>query len=247
MRIAGVVQLLIVFNLLSCGSRGWAAEPFALVELFSSEGCSSCPPADDLLRQLTKQAEENNQRVFMLSFQVDYWNYLGWKDPFSSPQFTRRQHQYAQALGASSVYTPQMVVNGQKGFVGSDGVKAKKSIEEYLSLPAEQSILLELESIDSKKVELNYECDPITADTIINFALVESGLQSQVTAGENQGRVLQHDHVVREFKTISLVERKGRVVFQKPPNVDEGNFSVIAYIQNEKNMSISGADKIDIK
>ena len=232
--------------LLMTGSA-YAAQPFVVVELFSSEGCSSCPPADELLRQITHQAKANNQRVFTLSFQVDYWNYLGWVDPFSSPEFTRRQHQYAQVLGESSVYTPQMIVNGQKGFVGSDGTKAKQSIEEYLNAAASNSISLGLKSDDPKQVELSYSCDSISADTVIHFALVESALQSQVTAGDNQGSVLKHDHIVREFKTIPLAEREGSVVFQKPADVDEGSFSVIAYIQNEKNMNISGADSMDIK
>lgn len=225
----------------------YAAQSFAVVELFSSEGCSSCPPADELLRLITQQAKANDQRVFTLSFQVDYWNYLGWVDPFSSSEFTRRQQQYARALGEASVYTPQMVINGQKGFVGSDGAKAQQYIEKYLNTTASNSISLELESDGPKQVELSYSCDSISADTVIHFALVESAIQSQVTAGENQGSVLKHDHIVREFKTVPSAERKGNVVFERPSSADRGRFSVIAYIQNEKNMNILGADSIDIK
>jgi|CXWL01.1.fsa_nt_gi hypothetical protein len=237
---------MVMFVLMAGNS--WAAQPFALVELFSSEGCSSCPPADDLLREITHQAKVDNQRIFTLSFQVDYWNYLGWTDPFSNSEFTRRQHQYAQILRSSSVYTPQMIINGKTGFVGSDRVKAKKAIAEYLTVPSVQSISLELKSHDAAQIQLSYSCDLISADdAVIHFALVESGLQSQVTAGENQGRVLKHENIVREFKTIPLSGRKGSVFFNNPSGSDEGRFSVIAYIQNEKDMTILGADSIDIK
>src|SRR5438045_1264832 len=106
--------------LVMSAGQAWASEPFAVVELFASEGCSSCPPADNLLAELTQQAHAQGRQIFTLSFQVDYWNNLGWVDPFSSAQFTQRQYQYANTLETSSVYTPQMIVNGQYAFVGSD-------------------------------------------------------------------------------------------------------------------------------
>lgn len=237
---------IVVFLLMTTNAS--AAQPFAVVELFSSEGCSSCPPADDLLRQITQEAKANHQRIFTLSFQVDYWDYLGWKDPFSSSQFTKRQYQNAQVLEASSVYTPQMIINGQKGFVGSDGAKAKTYIKEYLNVPSSRSISLELKANNAHQVEVNYTCDDgDNAESVIHFALVESGLESHVTAGENQGRVLKHDHIVREFKTIPA-QRQGSVLFAKPSREDGPNdLSVIAYIQNEKTMRILCADSIEIK
>jgi hypothetical protein len=225
----------------------YAAQSFAVVELFSSEGCSSCPPADELLRQITQQAKANNQRVFTLSFQVDYWNYLGWVDPFSSPEFTRRQHQYAQILGESSVYTPQMIVNGQKGFTGSDGTKAKQYIEEYLNAEASNSISLELKSDDAKQVELSYSCDSVSADAVIHFALVESGIESRVTTGENSGLLLKHEHIVQEFKTVPLDQKYGKVVLTLPSVQNMSRYEVIAYIQNKKDMRILAAERIPVK
>ena len=102
--------------------------PFAVVELFTSEGCSSCPPADNLLGEIVKDAQKGQQRVYCLSFHVDYWNSLGWRDPYSDPAFSRRQREYARAFESVQVYTPQMVVNGSTGFVGSDRTaRASKS------------------------------------------------------------------------------------------------------------------------
>ncbi|MBZ0167242.1 MAG: DUF1223 domain-containing protein, partial [Candidatus Omnitrophica bacterium] len=93
-------------------SRDAGDQPFALVELFTSQGCSSCPTADEYLKELTTLAREKNIRLFTLGFHVDYWDYLGWRDPYASPQFTARQQRYAQVLRASTIYTPQMIVNG---------------------------------------------------------------------------------------------------------------------------------------
>jgi len=117
-------------------------KPFAIVELFTSEGCSSCPSADQLLIDLTHQAKKKNQRIFPLSFHIDYWNGLGWVDPFSLPKFTHRQRQYAKSAGTYEVYTPQMYVNGTNSFIGSDRSKAHRFINESLKQPAQTAIHL---------------------------------------------------------------------------------------------------------
>ena len=102
--------------------------PFAVVELFTSEGCSSCPPADAFLADLIETARESGQRVFGLAFHVDYWNYIGWTDPFSSSDWSDRQRRYAHALEARQIYTPQLVVNGRRHGVGSDEKKVYKAL-----------------------------------------------------------------------------------------------------------------------
>ena len=93
-------------------------EPFAVLELFTSEGCSSCPPADRLLSEMVQQARSSNPRIIPLEFHVDYWNYLGWVDPFSERRFSQRQREYGQAFQSSTVYTPQVIVNGKEEFGG---------------------------------------------------------------------------------------------------------------------------------
>lgn len=222
-------------------------EPFALVELFGSEGCSSCPPADDLLRELTETARTQVKNIFTLSFHVDYWDYLGWVDPFSSSQFTRRQRAYAKSLKRSSVYTPQMVVNGSVGFVGSDRGLAEKYIEEYLQTPPENNISVNLDAKSGpKQIQVLYHCREWTAGAVINVALVEGGLQSQVTAGENDGRLLKHENVVREFKTVPLAKKEGMVLVSKPDGDDLSRFSVIVYLQRTNDMKILAAKRIGL-
>ena len=220
-------------------------EPFVLVELFASEGCSSCPPADDLLRQMTAYARSSGKRIYTLSFQVDYWNNLGWTDPFSSPQFSQRQQQYSNFL-PGGVYTPEMVINGKEAFVGSDEGKAKQYIDHYLSIPSENNITLDLDQ-SGNDLKINYTCTHQNDKSVLNFALVERGLESHVTAGENNGRTLEHDNVVREFKIIVLNNVKGSIVFPKPSDNDLTRFSVIAFIQSKGDMAISAASEIDLK
>src|SRR5689334_14081460 len=120
---AGILVMLLAL----AAPRRAAAQPFALVELFTSEGCSSCPPADRVLARLAAEARASGRRIFPLSFHVDYWNGLGWRDPWSTRTFTERQRNYARALGWRT-YTPQMVINGAEHFVGSDERHARESI-----------------------------------------------------------------------------------------------------------------------
>ena len=221
-----------------------AGEPFAVVELFASEGCSDCPPADELLSGITAAARSQKKRIYTLSFQVDYWNYLGWRDPFSSAAFSQRQQQYSAFL-PGGVYTPEMIINGKEAFVGSDEGKAKSYIDHYLSAPSQNSIFLSLDrsGIDLK---IDYSVVQASGDSVVNFALVERGLESRVTAGENNGRTLEHDNVVRDFKTIELNNVKGSVVFPKPQEKDLTRFSMIAFVQSKKDMAISAAAGIDL-
>src|SRR5271170_3798627 len=221
------------------------SEPFAVVELFASEGCSDCPPADDLLRQITNDARSNGKRIYTLSFQVDYWNNLGWTDPFSSPVFSQRQQQYSGFL-PGGVYTPEMIINGKEAFVGSDGGKAQNYIDHYLSVPSENNITLNLDQ-SGNELKVNYTVAQQDGNSVINFALVERGLVSHVTGGENGGSTLEHDNVVREFKTIDLNNVQGTVVFSKPQGGDLTRFSVIAYVQSKQDMAISAASGVDLK
>lgn len=222
-------------------------EPFALVELFGSEGCSSCPPADDLLRELTASARTEGKNIFTLSFHVDYWDYLGWVDPFSSSQFTRRQHAYARALKRSSVYTPQMIVNGAAQFVGSERSLAEKYIGQFLQTPPENQLTVALGAdAGPKQIEVFYHCRAWTPGAVVNVALVEGGLESEVTSGENDGRLLKHENVVREFTTVPLARKEGKVLVSKPAGDDLSRYSVIVYLQRTGDMKILAAELIGL-
>lgn len=176
-----------------------------LVELFTSEGCSDCPPADKLLQTLDQSQPVAGAHVIVLSEHVDYWNRLGWTDPFSSEFYTQRQSAYAERLGLSSVYTPQMVVDGTSEFVGSDERQAESAIEKAASAP-KVDIKVTGQSRDGK-MELHVEASGISGKAAdIYLVLAQNSATSQVARGENAGRTLNHVAVAREFRQIGTLE-----------------------------------------
>ena len=163
----------------------------AIVELFTSEGCSSCPRADALLGQLTQRSWDKGQ-VYGLAFHVDYWDRLGWKDRFSDRAFTERQHRYAASLSDSRVYTPQMIVDGRIGFVGSVRTKAIEAINTSLSSVDQVGVVISIDDLSSRKVGLNYEVAPSREGLDISVAIAQRDVSTDVERGENAGRVLEH-------------------------------------------------------
>ncbi|HKQ75347.1 MAG TPA: DUF1223 domain-containing protein [Blastocatellia bacterium] len=185
-----------------------------IVELFTSEGCSSCPPADAALAQLQKTQPVSGAEVIALSEHVDYWNYIGWSDPFSSAAFSARQETYAQAFRSERIYTPQMVVDGQTEFVGSSLDKAREAIAKASRSPkADVRIVIPQtkNEKDSQAIRLNASVKnvpPITKGDVAEVILVitEDHLSSNVSRGENSGRKLAHTAVVREMRALGVVD-----------------------------------------
>jgi len=178
-----------------------------LVELFTSEGCSSCPQADRLLIRLEQEQPVAGALIVPMGFHVDYWNHLGWKDPFSSRAYSDRQYEYSQALGLNGVYTPQMVVDGRLEFVGSDSSEAASAISAAARAPKGR-VTLEWDPPDAKghlttRVRVASVPAGESAETVDVFlAVTESGLETSVARGENAGRRLQHTAVVRRLARL---------------------------------------------
>ena len=211
-----------------------APQPFAIVELFTSEGCSSCPPADAILSNLVKDARARHQRIFPLSFHVDYWNNLGWRDPFSDAAYSDRQRAYADAMRLDSTYTPQMIVNGQVQFVGSNGRLARNEIDTALKRPATVAIQLAAklnDQHDALRLDYTLTGGP-TRNCTLNLALVQRNLTTKVARGENANRTLHHDNVVRAFRAIPLKEFQGQADLPIPADVNLNETSVVAYAQD---------------
>lgn len=223
----------------------FAEEPvtasFAVVELFTSEGCSSCPPADRLLAELAEDAKKNGRRIFPLAFHVDYWNHLGWTDPFSLPACSKRQEQYTRALGQDRLYTPQMIVNGTEQFVGSDRVRARKAVDSALARLARVSVTLQV-SPNATGCAIEYRVSNAPENTLVCVALVESELVTEVQRGENAGRSLRHRNVVREFTTGTFDKRgTGRVSLNTKLSSQKKTRQVIAFVQDRSTMEIVAA------
>lgn len=194
-----------------------------VMELFTSQGCSSCPPAD---RLLGKYAADSN--VIALSFHVDYWNRLGWTDPFSDHAYTERQENYGRQLG-DDVYTPQLVINGQTAMVGSDGERVEKTINGLK--PATANIRIDSVEERDGKVFVSWLVNNLHPHSEMNIALVQDKATTAIRAGENKGIELTNYHVVRSFTTISAAKEKQGTSFDKNVKGKQG-LSLVLYLQD---------------
>lgn len=216
-----------------------AKQGFALVELFTSQGCSSCPSADENLASITEQAELEGLKVITLSFHVDYWNYLGWKDPYSTADASQRQRFYARIHGAKQVYTPQMVVNGTKELLGSSREKSRLAIRDAIANRPKSSIQLTTEAEDAT-IKVSWKATGLLSDDMLNLALVQKHAEERIGSGENSGRTLKHVNVVRDFQIITTTKEEGWRSLKIPDGVETRDLHVVAYLQSPANAEIHG-------
>jgi hypothetical protein len=226
-----------------------------VVELFTSEGCSSCPPADQLLALLQREQPVPGAQIIALGEHVDYWDRLGWRDAYSSPQFSRRQKEFAQVLGSNSVYTPQMVVDGMTEFVGSDKKKALQAIAQA-ARSAKVRVQVELSEPDESQtgeikllVQVGdlHALEPYHKTLQVLLAVTEENLYSNVSSGENAGRRINHAAVVRSLKVIGTIRGWQGEAFTTQPVLSLENswkkdhLTVVVLVQDKDNRRILGA------
>ncbi len=221
---------------------------FAVVELFTSQGCSSCPPADMLLGEILKRSQENNLPVYSLSFHVDYWNKLGWIDPFSKKEFSKRQYKYAQIFRENSVYTPQIVFNGKTACVGSYRSQVFANINKELKNKTEDILNVKYKKLNNKdSVLIEYELNSFPENDVLNIAIVQKSSVKSIKAGENKNRILHNYNIVRSFTTIDIAGKKaGDLKLVIPARLNINELEIIAYSQNKLHMTINCATKANI-
>jgi hypothetical protein len=228
-----------------------------IVELFTSEGCSSCPAADRLLSRLEQTQPVSGAQVVAIEEHVDYWNQLGWTDPFSSPQFRARQNDYAVAFRANNIFTPQMVVNGQSEFVGSD---MSRAYHEIGSAAQSATTAIDLKSIpnstDPQVLDLSVQVTNLKTakwrDSNVYLAVTENGLTTFVPRGENSGRTLRHSSVVRSFGIIGRIKPQGAnggqlvSTLRLPPEWKRENLHAVVFVQERDTFRITGANVVEL-
>lgn len=214
---------------------------FAVVELFTSEGCSSCPPADALVARIQKESAD--KPVYILAFHVDYWNRLGWKDVFSSHAYSERQNQYAKWLNLSSVYTPQAIVNGRSELVGSEEANLRNAINAGLEKNAKTELSLNNVKVEGDEAIIQYKADGAPNNSDLLIALIEKNATTKVQRGENGGRTLSHVQIVTQLKSTLLKNSKGTENIALPHGFDPQKWELIGFVQNTSNGEITGAAK----
>ncbi len=236
-------KLLIVLTLIASISLNAQnnSESIVVLELFTSQGCSSCPPADRLLDNIRKSHEDEN--VYVLSYHVDYWNRLGWKDPFSTGSYSDYQREYATKFNSRSIYTPQLVVNGSEHFTGSNRYKANDALQKYSKSKANNTIVLNDVRKEGETIQLNYKVEGNDFSTI-TLALVVSERTTDVSRGENRNRVLKNTNIVANRRVES--ENSGKITISIPDWISKNDkLSVIAYTQ-DNSLKTTGAVKAEI-
>lgn len=222
--------------------RTYGSPGFAVVELFTSEGCSSCPSADALIARIQK--ENNDKPVYILAHHVDYWNRLGWKDVFSDPAFTKRQRQYANWLKLSGVYTPQAVINGSTEFVGSQETSMRKAITEELGKKAAATIGLEHVKASGNQITFDYRINGTIANSSLTVALVQKKAESRIRSGENAGRTLSHVQITRAIQILILSgNSSGKTQIAIPRDVKARELELLVLLQNNQDGAIIAASK----
>ena len=215
---------------------------FAVLELFTSQGCSSCPPADQILG---KYAIEDNPNVIPLAFHVDYWNRLGWKDPFSKAEFSNRQREYAQQMNSESTYTPQAIINGKHDVLGSDASAIKNKIEQELAISTSATIQIKQVKVNGNHLNVEYYLGQPSTSAVVNIALVKKKELTSIKRGENSGLTLTNYNIVYDFKTVSSSSKSGSFEFNE--EWVPSDYFIVAYLQNNETGQVLTATKSEIK
>jgi len=251
----GALLLMYAFHLvisLAADSTSTAVKPTVILELFTSQGCSSCPPADALLSRVGRETFAGGT-VIPLAFHVDYWNRIGWTDPFSSAQWSARQNQYAAVRNANQVYTPQLVLNGGAQLVGNNERLVRDEIARQWKTQLKTAPLGHVvisgvvQSETSVSLNLTASLAGLPAmkgDVVV--VLFENGVTTVVRSGENSGRKLVNDHIVRSLTRSFTLQAGGPAVKRSiaialHPSWRRDSLGIAAFIQNPKTMAIYGA------
>jgi len=221
-----------------------------VVELFTSEGCSSCPPADSLLKSLSESQPIGGAEIIALEEHVDYWNSQGWKDPFSSANFTQHQQDYANLSLADTIYTPQMIIDGHAQIIGGRAQEVCDQIRAAASRPKLRLLLTATPAKKPHTFTLEVAPDPASplpaaSSLDVWIAVTEKGLQSNVTAGENSGETLQHAPVVRQLHKLPLVGPPLKFPLSFPLELEEhwnqANLTAVVFLADPRTLQIQAA------
>lgn len=214
-----------------------------VLELFTSQGCSSCPLADVLLE---KYIFENNPNIIALSFHVDYWNYIGWNDPFSQAQFSERQRIYAEKFH-SSVYTPQLFINGKWQGIGSNKKEIEEQISKELKLESDYKFTIHSQIENDNQIKVEFDSDSLQKNLVLNLVIAKKKTTTIIKRGENKGLELNNNNVVlslNSFKINSQNTLECTLKFKKEWNSED--YILVAYVQNSKTGVILSAQKNEL-
>jgi hypothetical protein len=221
-----------------------------LVELFTSEGCSSCPPADALLESLQRDQPVDSAEIVPIGLHVDYFDHLGWKDTFGSPSYTARQRGYSPIFGPDSLYTPQIVVDGHEAVAGNDGDLVHRTIKSAAARPHLPLRATAQLTADRLRLAIDLPAAPPDAEKIqVLAAITQDGLSTIVKRGENSGRTLHHVAVARKVQPLGFLTADAGLVeaqLQIARGWGTNGLKAVAWLQGIKSRQVYGAAVAEI-
>lgn len=213
-------------------------ESFAVLELFTSQGCASCPSADSLL----KKVYNPNKKIYAISLHVDYWDYLGWKDPYARKENSEKQKEYFRKM-SWRVYTPQIVMNGQSHFIGSDEEKIMQNLSVKLPNRNDSRLNLSL-SRGQNELKVNFKTICTSSNSVLKVHLLRKNVKNKVNNGENAGLLLEHINVSEGYQEFDLAKGgSGLAKFSLKTSPSE--YRILAYIQNRNSNLILAANETE--
>jgi len=218
--------------------------PVVVLELFTSQGCSSCPPADILLDEVKRKFPNE---VFALSYHVDYWDYIGWKDPFAQPGHSLKQREYNKKLGYDGNYTPEMVLNGGLHFVGSNQARLYSEINSHLKEKAQNGIQLRNVVAGVNAVSFEYAATGDLGHKLLRAILVIDERTTKVKRGENKNRTLQNSNIVVQEAYLDLEASAGKASIEIPQLVLESDSLTLVLLVETEHLDITAAAKAQVK
>jgi hypothetical protein len=211
---------------------------FLVIELFISEGCGASPAAERNMRALYEEYSGKNRPVTLLTFHVDYWNKYGWQDPYSSLAFTRRQNNYASVLKQKEVFTPQVFINGQSAFAGSETGKIKKETERMLKTITKDTLMIKADSTVRDTLWISYTATQANINLTLAVFLVQPEATSNVLKGDNQGKTLTHKNSVRKMDFFPVINKNGSAAIPLRQYKNRSGLYVEAYLQQKQTKRI---------
>lgn len=224
-------------------------QPAVLVELFSSEGCSSCPYADEFLKEVIDISDSSKSPVYVIDYHVVIWNRSGWVDPFSDSAYSLRQQEYMYKKKLTAMYTPMVFINGgDKEFAGGDKRGIGQKIQEILTKPSKHFLRCGITGVENEdSLMLAYQIWGDIDSCDIKIAFIQKEINSSVQGGENKGMILHHHNVVKGLFTKPLTSKDGLIKIPVNRNLNLDNFRVVAFIQHRRTWQIFAADQMTFK
>jgi hypothetical protein len=244
MRLAFIIGVVLVLLFSAESNAQSTSSAFAVVELFTSQSDVNGPPAGRVLKELEQMFKGKN--VYFLEYHVDYWNKSGWKDPYSRNQFTMRQENYSRILPNRDLYTPQLIVNGEKEMTGTEKQQAAELITGVLSKQAAVQVTIQSDSIAHDTLYVSYKTSSTNKNYAFRVALTQHGLSNAIASGANKGAVVYQGPVVRRMTSVSITKTEGTIKVPLNGFVPDVRCRITGFVQHKQTMKILGAASIGV-